>query len=186
MKDFSILGSLFRPHIWAIKYHESTAIFVPCGRELVFVSFAWCNLQCNPHLMHLVFVCEWPRRWTDGNFGLICLWLLHQCETRRFSWRQPDALARPEKKSHSIYRSQRSWRLSLIQRYLLKTYLWRWELKDQSPRFCHLNLTELTHVVSSGITTTSIRWWAKEESHSNVASVQSKRCKRTSSRLKLD
>ena len=91
-----------------------------------------------------------------------------------------------KKSQDSISRSQRSWRLSLIQRYLLKTYLWRWELKDQSARFCHLNLTELTHAVSSGITTTSIRWWAKEESHSNVASVQSKRCKRTSSQLKLD
>lgn len=63
MKDFSILGSLFRPHIWAIKYHESTAIFLfHAGKKLVFGSFAWCNL---------LVVCKW-RRWSDGNFELIC------------------------------------------------------------------------------------------------------------------
>ena len=32
------------------------------GKELVFGSFAWCNL---------LFVCKW-RRWSDGNFELIC------------------------------------------------------------------------------------------------------------------
>lgn len=122
---------------------------------------------------------------------------LHQCETRRFSWRQPGTLARPEKKPGFSYPGGKGlygvWRLSLIRRFCLKTYLyiiyiyiylWRWELKDQSPRLCHQKLTELTHVVSSGSRT--IRWWAKEKSHRNVASVQSKRCKRTSSRQKLD
>ena len=187
MKDFSILGSLFRPHIWAIKYHESTAIFLfHAGKELVFGSFAWCNL---------IFVCKW-RRWSDGNFELICggtasVWnAALQLKAARYAGKAGKKPGFSYPGGEGLYGV---WRLSLIRRFCLKTYLyiiyiyiylWRWELKDQSPRLCHQKLTELTHVVSSGSRT--IRWWAKEKSHRNVASVQSKRCKRTSSRQKPD
>lgn len=186
MKDFSILGSLFRPHIWAIKYHESTAIFLfHAGKKLVFGSFAWCNL---------LVVCKW-RRWSDGNFELICggtasVWnAALQLKAARYAGKAG------KKARIFISRWRRSvWSLKTvldteillenISLYNIYIYLWRWELKDQSPRLCHQKLTELTHVVSSGSRT--IRWWAKEKSHRNVASVQSKRCKRTSSRQKLD
>lgn len=53
---------------------------------------------------------------------------LHQCETRRFSWRQPGTLARPEKKPGFSYPGGKGlygvWRLSLIRRFCLKTYLY--------------------------------------------------------------
>ena len=118
MKDFSILGSLFRPHIWAIKYHESTAIFLfHAGKELVFGSFAWCNL---------IFVCKW-RRWSDGNFELICggtasVWnAALQLKAARYAGKAGKKPGFSYPGGEGLYGV---WRLSLIRRFCLKTYLY--------------------------------------------------------------